>query len=192
VRQNLNHISIEKLALEVAQGNEQALAKLYKLCRPSLVYYGLRIAGRQNESVVNEVIQEFFLWIAENYHKLNNIQNFEAYLYQSFRRNLQQKNLAKADKRKIKERYIKRTDPLQEKLTPSPEFHFIKEEEKSLKQIKLQKAMAQLPPYQREILHLRYFEEREYEEIASLLSISQQVARNYVYRAIQNLRKLLK
>jgi len=192
LNKNLRNITIQNLAKAIANGDEQALADLYQIFYQPLLYYGLRITSHDHSHLVKEVIQELFLWVAQNHEKLNTIQNFEAYIYQSFKRNLRQKNLAKAEKRKIKERYLHRTEPLQDKLSPSPESNFIKGEEEKEKKVILQNAMAQLPPYQREILHLRYFEERDYKEIAALLSLSQQVARNYVYRALQNLRKLLK
>ncbi|MEL6925939.1 MAG: RNA polymerase sigma factor [Bacteroidota bacterium] len=181
----------KQLAQRMAKGDVSALATLYEQCYPALCYYGLRMVGLHQEVLVEEVVQDFFLKLARQPHQLAGVKKVEAYLYRSIRQNLNQRLSQQRNKRKVHDRYDQRTAPLRAKSTPSAESKLVAAEQQELLQQQLQNAMEQLPPYQREILHLRYFESRDYEEIAELLSISQQVARNYVYRAIRQLRQLM-
>ena len=49
--------------------------------------------------------------------------------------------------------------------------------------------LDQLTKRQREAVFLRYFEEMEYEKIASIMDLSKQVVYNLVNKAIQSLKK---
>ncbi len=53
------------------------------------------------------------------------------------------------------------------------------------------KLILQLPPRQQEALRLRFIEEMEYSEVATIMSINRQSAQNLVARAVEKLRKSL-
>lgn len=53
----------------------------------------------------------------------------------------------------------------------------------------LNKAVNNLPPRQKQALVLKYFQQKSYVEITSIMSINYQTARKFVYKALQNLRK---
>lgn len=52
-------------------------------------------------------------------------------------------------------------------------------------------ALGKMTPRQREIIHLRYYEEMEYEEIAVLMQLSVSSTYKLVYKAIDTLRQYL-
>lgn len=180
---------IQQLAQRISKGEEQALTELYRLAYPMLYRYGLRIMEQYAVETLEEVLSDFFLWVAKNHQKIGEINNFEAYMYRSIRQNLNQAYIAKHNKSDRQQRFQQRTEPLSAQHEPSPEQIFIAQEYQDLEKKQMQEAINQLPIYQREALHLRYYEEREYSEIAHLLDTNPQVVRNYVSRAIKGLKK---
>lgn len=62
------------------------------------------------------------------------------------------------------------------------------EERKVLKE-KVDKVLRLLTPRQKEMIYLRFLHEMEYEEVAGIMGLSEQAARNLTYRAIKKIRK---
>lgn len=164
---------------------------IYRRYFHKLLYYGIQVAGPGYQHVVEDVVQEFFIWLAENGAKVDQIRNFESYMFHSIRRNLQCKLNAGKESHAAYERYVNRTSPLGELSSHSPEQLHIQQEELASVKALIQQELDQLPPYLREVLYLRYFEDKSYPEIAAILSVSDQAAYNYVYRAINRLKKRL-
>ena len=54
---------------------------------------------------------------------------------------------------------------------------------------KLQQALDHLSERQREIIHMKYYQQLEYEEISDIMDLNYQSARNLVNRALSVLRK---
>ena len=69
------------------------------------------------------------------------------------------------------------------------EEQWIRFEEDSLQEQKLAEAMARITERQREIIHMKYYQQLEYEEIAQVMGLNYQSARNLVNRALIALRK---
>lgn len=153
--------------------------------------FGLQIAGRHEQVLVEGAIQDFFIWLAKNYRKVDLKDNFEAYLYQSIRRNIQQQLQAQQSKSKSKQRYLQRTTPNIDTHQVSPETDYLAKEVQAINKALVDMAIHDLPAYQKEVLYLRFYENRSYKEIAEILSVNAQVARNYVYRALTVLRNKL-
>jgi len=166
-----------------------AIAQIYEQTYTSLLYFGLQVVGKHQQPLVEGIIQDLFIWLAKNYLKVADIQNIEAYLYQSLRRNLQQKLQAAQEKRKAQKRYLKRTTPNQDATIPSIENGLIQQEQTTANKELLNDKLSELPTYLKEVLYLRFYEDRSYKEIAEILSVNAQVARNYVFRALTVLRK---
>lgn len=182
---------LNQLAQKLAKGDAQAIEQIYRRCFQKLFHYGIQVLGSQYSQEVEDVIQEFFIWLAQNHQKMATVRNFEVYMFQSVRRNLYAKVQTAQQKKESFERYLRRTTPLQENSADSPEKLFIKVEEQKQRSTLIQTELDKLPPYQREILYLRYFTNKSYKEIASILNISDQVAYNYVSKAIKKLKKQL-
>lgn len=173
----------------LAAGDDSAIAILYRQYYHRLLFYGLQVAGNFQQHEVEDVIQEFFIWMAENYTKMATVEDLEAYLFRSVRRNLHSRYTARQRSRASLQRYISRHLPQDDDFCQSPEqIQVQKEEEQQLQQV-IRHELQQLPDYQREVLYLRYFENRSYTEIADLLSLNHQVVYNYVSRGIKRLKK---
>ena len=145
---------------------EQVYLKYY----PVLMVYGRTIVA--DESLIEDTIQELFLKLWEKQNDLFIKTSLDSYLLVAFRNNLI---------RKLKENSqgVPNLELMQEE---TPELLLKKEEE-------LRTLFNKLPPRQKEVLFLRYYKGKSYQEIANILGISYQVARNFSYRGIKFLRK---
>lgn len=185
-------MSVSNMIHRLSEGDLNAIDQIYLTYHKRLKGYGVQLVGYDHQEEVQEVLQEFFLWLAQNYNKVADIKDFEVYLFQSIRRNLGIRMKRKAKAQSVHDRFIRRTSSLRETEELSPEDSFIQGEtnERLFNMVNIE--INKLPSYQREVLYLRFFEELSYKEIARILSITDQVARNYIYRAIKNLKKQFK
>ena len=143
--------------------------KIYLQYYPTLMVYGKAIAG--DEALVEDVIQELFLKLWEKRNQLKHIETLENYLMISLRNNL---------RRKLQQQNKMPT----EIPTPESASEVLLQNEKRIEQL-----LTTLPPRQREVIFLRYYQNKSYQEIAQVLGISYQVARNFAYRALKSIRK---
>ena len=180
---------LNELAANLAKGDAMAIAQIYNQTYTALLYFGLQVVGKNQQILVEETIQELFIWLAKNYRQVGAIHNFEAYLYQSLRRNLLQHLQTSKTKEATKKRFLQRTKAAENTIVPSAEKELVDKEQKAINKGVLDKQIAELPTYQKEVLYLRFYEDRSYKEIAEILSVNAQVARNYVFRALSVLRK---
>ena len=180
---------LQELAKRLKAGDVEAIELIYRTYFHRLLYCGVQITGPGYIHQVEDVIQEFFIWLAENGAKIENIYNLESYIFQSIRRNLQSILSSEKKSHAAYERYVQRTSPLRESEIRSPEQLHIQQEELDATKAQIQQELELLPPYLKEALYLRYFEDKPYPEIAAILSISDQVAYNYVFRAIKRLKQ---
>ncbi len=86
------------------------------------------------------------------------------------------------------------TNPIEEsdlddKTTQDPEEMWVLSETEEENQRKLNQAMERISERQREIIHMKYFQQLEYEDIARVMNLNYQSARNLVTRALAALRK---
>lgn len=190
-KESQQNTSLNEYAKKLIEGDEQGIELIYRHSFHKLLYFGVQIAGHQHQTEVEDTIQELFVWLTANTHKLKHIENFESYLFQSLRRNLQGKLKTQAyNPHSIQDFFNYDVSP-QNLKEQSPEQIQISAEEQAYKKELIHQELDKLPVYQREVLYLRFFENKSYTQIAEILSISDQVAYNYVYRAIKRLKKQL-
>lgn len=146
-------------------------------------YAELKVYGRSistDQSLIEDVIQELFLDLWKKQPSTDTILQLDTYLYTSFRNNLL---------RKLKQQgKLRALTTYHTAFITRPSVHpdvIAKEEQ-------VKNLVAQLPPRQREVLFLRYYKNKSYQEISTILGINYQVARNFAYRAIQVMRKKYK
>lgn len=144
-----------------------------------------------HKAFVEDVLQDFFTYLAEHCRKIRKVSNFEVYLFQSVKRNLYARLGRQKQSNRSRDRYQQRMTPLIEQEVSPPDEQLIEAETVAQRREQLRTAMADLPDHQREILYLRYFEEMSYHEICQILDLNYQVARNYASRAIRQLKKAL-
>ena len=149
-----------------------------------LFSYGKRLIN--DEDAVKDAIQDLFIDIWRTHKNLNQSQSVKFYLISSLRRkihrSLQPDYLLRDDWENVNEQLLP--------VHPSVENDFTQIEEEYLNKEKVNAWLLQLPARQNEALVLRYFHNFEYSEIAQILDIKEQTARNLVQKAIILLRKM--
>jgi RNA polymerase sigma factor (sigma-70 family) len=180
--------NIAALKCRIAKGDADALDQLYRRYYVQLKLYGLQFNEKLNSYSIDDSIQELFIWIAKNHERLNEIDNLEVYLFAALKQNIYQEISRKAIRKKVKNKFIN-TKKL-ETLETSVENKFIESEEDLIRKNYIAKLLNSLPPNQKEVIYLRNYVKMSYREIAQVMDLSEQVVRNYGYRAIQKLRTL--
>lgn len=178
------HIDDHSLWLSVRAGNETAFEVLYRRYFQVLFSYGKRLFF--DEDAVNDAIQDLFVDIWRTRHSLSQAESVKFYLMRSLRRKIH---------RSLKSDYLhgEEWENVSETVLPmehSPETTYTLGEDSSIQTEKLNTWLSQLPPRQNEALVLRYYHNFEYSEMADILNIKEQTARNLVQKALQILRKL--
>ncbi len=168
----------------VLDGSEAAFELLYHRYFNDLYAYGFSLLPE--EEGVNDAIQDLFLEIWRKREVLSQARSVKFYLLGSLRRRVH---------RIQKPMYLnsRKLDGIPESHLPthnSPETLFSEKEEGILQSDKLKNWLAQLPPRQREALELHYYHDLPYAQVAELLEIKEQSARNLVQKALTILRRI--
>lgn len=167
------------------QGNPQALDYFYDTYVQALYNYGKKITDR--EDLIKDSIQDLFVDLWRNRASQSCPRSPKFYLLRSLRYKLLQQ--LKKEKRKLHiEGLSLETAPRQ---IPSPELSLITRQLSREKQQQLRKGLKKLSNRQREAVHLRFYEELSYEEIASVMSIHSQSVYNLIHESIGILKKSL-
>lgn len=161
------------------RGEKGAFESFYKDSYNELYIYGLQI--EKNEEFLKDYLQNFYLELFVNTDKFIPKGNILPYILRSFRH-----FVLKAQK---KEQKIQNISFLPIEGEESPEVKICREEEIQEQSAQTSAILDELTPREREIIYLRYFQELDAKEIASILSIQHQVVRNLAYRAISKVRK---
>lgn len=165
-------------------GHEASFKVLFERYNQSLYNYGFKFT--QDNAVIEDSIQELFVKLWSNKENLNTDVSVKNYLYKSFRRNLI-KNI---------EQTIKRAHVTNSAIEHLPftielphDVSMIRKERVLEIKDKLDQALSNMTDRQREIIHLRFFEELTYAEIASIMGLSTKDTYKLYYRALDNLKK---
>lgn len=163
-------------------GDRTAFSLIYSHYAP-LLYRLLYPLTRESRHDAEEIIQDVFLSIWEKRELLPAIRNFRPFLFRMARNKL-------IDLRR-KEGVKKRAAGTLEKLSESPsspeddvlyiEYHSF-----------AMKAIAALPPRQREVFDLRMSEDLSLEEIAAQLQITTHAVKKNLYTAIRSVKEQLR
>lgn len=165
------------------EGNDQAFEDLYLAFAERLYIYGCNLTI--DNALVQDAIQEIFCKLYQRDKGLIEVQNIRSYLFVALRNHIRKSLSTDRNHEKHQKRY-QSMQPLSEEV-PVPSFG---REGKPL-QAHVRRAIDELPPRQREVLCLRFFEGFDYYEISDIMKISYQVARNYASRGMKRLRTQL-
>ncbi len=164
------------------KGDQKALASLFRRYYGVLYNYGMKFSP--NEDLVKDSIQEVFAYIWEKRNKLSEVGSVRSYLLVTIRRNLLKK-LKKL--RKTENTHNELVNHEDFEVFSPEDFLVIQETENSNLEM-LRNALREIPERMREALYLKTYSELSYKEISSIMGVSSQVARNYVYEAYQRLK----
>ncbi len=174
-----------RLWQQMRAGDEQALAALFRRHYAMLYDYGVKLSRR--EELARDGIQEVFAYLWEKRQTIAPAESVRAYLLAALRRHLL-KTLAQQNKQEASHQEF---DRRQEQEEFSLEELLILQETAAAERRSLNRALQEIPPRQREALYLKTFDGLPYREIAALMNVSPQVARNYVSEAFGRLRAIL-
>ena len=164
-------------------GEMDGLKALYDLHAPRLYTYGMTLVRREDK--VRDAIHDLFLYLWQQREKLAVPQSGKAYLMVSLRRRLFDKRVGDLDQAVP----VEDTDAESTLASPDAERDWILQEDEVLRSEHLAGAMARLSDRQREILHMKYFEQMDYDAIGAVMDLNYQSARNLVNRALNALRR---
>ncbi|PAU94483.1 hypothetical protein CK503_06715 [Aliifodinibius salipaludis] len=175
--------SDEELWAKLKEGQKGSLRTLFLRYYDSLFSYGLSVCSK--EELVEDCLQELFYQLWESRATLSEVQNVKGYLWISFRRRLMGEIKKRND---INYRSVSFKSDM--KKVVSVEGLFIDNEQQAKLHQKLQEICEDLTQREREVLFLKYYEGMSYSEIEQILGLEYQTVRNYMYRAIERLRKI--
>ncbi|HEY9258282.1 RNA polymerase sigma factor [Chitinophaga sp.] len=163
-------------------GQQAAMMLLYDAHYIGMFNYGVKLTG--NRERASECITQVLLDLWDKRATLPEVDNVRAYLLTCIRHKLMAE--MKADRRREKRHHVfeagrEQTEVAYEQLLISAQS------DKVLKQ-RLEKALAKLAPRQLELLRLRYFEDRDYDEIALICNVTKRTVYNSIHDAIKILR----
>ena len=165
------------------RGEMQGLQALYDLHIKALYAYGMNLC--HDPDLVKDCIHELFLGIWTNHARVTLPKSGKAYLLVSLRRRI----FDPGPKSNLLTDHIEDTDINHISATPDHATSWILAEDEKERQDKLEKAMNRISDRQREIIHMKYYQQMEYEDIARIMNLNCQSARNLVTRALVALRK---
>lgn len=168
---------------QLKAGNRDSFEIIFHTYYKDLYRYGVKFTGSPEET--EDEIQELFLKLWRNREKLGDVTAVKTYLWTSLRRRL----IAAIQKSKKDTSRAESVNRGQIFLLSAEEF-IIQDETKREQTEKLQSVIQDLSVRQKEVLYLKFYEGMSYHEIEQILGVSQDTARNYLYLALQNLRKL--
>ncbi len=161
------------------QGNNIAFEKIYKEHINELYDYGKRFSLDTN--VVEDCIQNLFIDIWNNRKNLGDVENVKAYLFISLKR-----RIVRFNKKSLS--VVSIDESIYFKSELSIETILVDTEMNSEKIKKLHNAYQKLSKKQQHILYLKFFQGFNNKEIAEILEINYQSARNALNRALSKLK----
>ena len=163
------------------KGNKNALSALYLNHYDFLIHYGIRIVP--DKIIVEECIQELFIYIYEAKERLGTVNNVKAYLFSALRRRILKKIKAEREIHGFEEEIYIRTN-IQ---FSSNEILFLEDSQRNRRQALLQ-TLNNLPWRQREAVYLRYYNRLNTNEIAEIMGAANQTILNTLHQALKKMR----
>jgi RNA polymerase sigma factor (sigma-70 family) len=166
------------------ESDEAALSELFHLYADSLYQYGYLIC--KDKQTVEDCLQDLFFLLWKKRRQLNSVDKVHTYLLTALR------NRIHNTFRKAPGVPLTECDDEQMGIQASSEIDWIEDEQELIHHRFVRQAIDTLPSRMKQALYLRYFEQKEYSDIADIMNISKQVAVNMVHRATLKLRSYSK
>lgn len=163
-------------------GDETAFKTIFDQFYDQLYNYGHKFTI--DTFIIEEALQDLFVKLWKNKDNLGETGSVKNYLYKAFRRVL----LRKLDYAPRLQLFAGSDEHVPFMIEPGHDNSLIQSEGLAEIRQKLVQALEKLSPRQREIIHLRYYEELEYEEIAGIMQLSVSSTYKLLYRAVDSLK----
>lgn len=175
-----------KVAWELLrEGDPGSLECLFKEHYLGLLNYGMKFIGRRE--LVKDCITQVLLDLWNRRENLPEVNNVRSYLLTTLHRRLLRE--VKKEKHANQEYYINSKSA--DLVETSYEEYLINIQSDQILRNRLFSAFNKLTARQKELLRMRFFEDKSYEEIAEFCNITKRTAYNIIYDAITELRKEL-
>lgn len=169
--------NIHKLKKNILGFEQEKFDQLFLEYFPMLFHYGLNFS--KDEQLVEDCIQELFIYLFEKGTDLTKIKFAKAYLFTALRRRILEIEQA---------RHKTKADLFPSNIQFSADDFNWGEENHSKKQF-LTKQLNELPWRQKEAIYLKFFNNLSAKEIADIMGITSQVVSNMVYKALKKLKE---
>jgi RNA polymerase sigma-70 factor (ECF subfamily) len=162
------------------RGDRQAMLALYREHYVGLMNFGVKLSG--NRDLAKDCFTQVLLRLWDSRATLPEVTNVRSYLLTCMKhemlKELQAENNAAGHFRQSQD----------ERAEPSYEDHLVAIQTDDELRCRLAKVMERLTEREKELLRLRYFEDRSYDEIAELCGITKRTAYNIVFAALKTLK----
>lgn len=165
----------------LSSNDNQTFHTLYFTYYPVFLSYGKAMTS--DRELIKDTIQNLFVWVWQNQEKIAKMEQPENYLFTAFRNNLLSAQLKVKNQQNLLNQQFKSNN----NVIPSEEIEI--EEPNAPVRNYLHQLIENLPTKQKEVIYLRFYQEKSFAEIAEIMSISAQVAQNYALRALTKLRE---
>lgn len=166
----------------IMEGDKEMFLLLYRKYYHSLLFIGLK--QYKNADLAKDAIQQQFLYLWEKRSNLQRAENVRAYLITSFLRRLSAESKKMKKNRELKTEDIGQfsDDP------PTPEESMIAiDGQKHLNQF-LMNQINSLPPRQKELVILKFYQGLSYHEIAEKTGLAHRTVYNKIHEALKALK----
>ena len=162
--------------------DEEALFSIMGSYYNELFLYGVKFTGNAEET--KDALNSFFIHIWESRYKLEKVENFKAYIFVCYKRWLiaRLKELRKSGALHVSEEAIDAPAELS-----FEEVLILQIKDRELKKI-ISEAIADMSPRQRQLIRMRFYENKSFEEISQSTSLSIRTVYNKLHEAIKKLR----
>ena len=167
---------------EFQTGSEQAYAEIYQQHVARLYSYGLKLV--YNKEQVKDAIQDLFIELWNSKEKLAKVKSIRAYLFTAIRRKLITK--ATKERKSIDKSFDLNT---LKTTTPSIEISLQEKQQKEKQLLAIHKLLSTLTQKQRELIHLKFYGQVNYDEIAEIMSLDKKAVYNLMARTIKLLKE---
>ena len=167
------------------EGDDKAFFSIYDQYFEPLYSYGIHFS--KDKELIKDCIHDLFLDLYKYRERISKTDNIHFYLFRSLRRLLYKEQSKKISLLSDDKILLQNDIPVM-----AFEDTIIESETKSGNHRILAEAMKELSDRQREGLSLKFEQNFSYKEIADVLGISVESARTCIYRALKDLRKVLK
>ncbi len=161
------------------QGNQTAFERIYREQVDFLYSYGMKII--RDSSLVEDAIQDMFIYLWDKRTNLGDTDNYRAYLTLSLKR-----RIIKTLKKDTKTLAYDESEIFHTTLAIDAIIE--KSELKQEQALKLKNAFEELNAKQQHILYLKYYQNFTGLEIAEILNVKHQSVRNGISRALSKLK----
>lgn len=165
------------------EGDRQAFSFFYRRFINDMYAYGKSLGVK--DSLVMDAVQDVFLKVFLNKPQVKSVQHLKYFLLKSLRNRLYDI---------LKSGSVAKADPLAGEVlnfsikTTVLDDIIEEEDREAIKQM-IDKFLSILSPLQKETLYLRYMQNLDYADIASMLDKSEASIRQLVFQAIRKIRK---